>query len=144
MNFPTLTATYRDLANKVVTSYKTDIDHDITEIKKQWNPETRTSDFLIFQLRETGTHCTNLWNKEGLPNKKERIPFLFSTATGEQILDQMAIYISCEADKERPHYVFDVSLKTLKKISYAEAAQLVTEQKKRVRRQWDSPLYLVA
>lgn len=130
---------YRTEAAKVLTHHLNDVEIDIDRIKAELNPDTRSSDYMIFQLRPIGTHSFSCKTVESLPRPTERVKYLFGYATGREILDQLEIYTDCSADEKLPHFLFDISARTLKPILYKDAVLLIEKHKKNIIQQWSNP-----
>jgi len=125
----------KEKASPFIKSYRDDlVKHDREFLRK--NPGVP---FLHF-TGETGTHLIQL-DTNGYPKKSERVPYLFGTATREEILKcQMSVVPAMEHRYGRGKLAMYFDGTRLREISYRRAAIIARDYEERVLSQWNSTL----
>jgi hypothetical protein len=115
-------------ADKVVKSYRTDLDIDRDCINQ--NPGVP----FIHVAREMGTHIVLMPTADTYPTEGEVVPYLMGHADRHHMLDQIPIMVKCVVDNERTIQYFDGH--TVKLITAEKAIGLAAEYVKTIRHQW--------
>ena len=121
----------RFVVNWTLRHYHSDLKHDFAFI------QTCDPDRFIWITSESGTHFYRFWKNDELPKAGQRIPYLFGTATREQIVDnELEAFRDCFHEGSHDFYLIEPKIGTFRKIRQKEAVAMLEEHTENLHKLW--------
>ena len=121
----------RFVVNWTLRHYHSDLKHDFAFI------QTCDPDRFIWITHECGTHFARFWKSEELPESGKSIPYLFGTATREQIVDnELGALRDCFNEAVHDFYLIEPKIGTFRKIRQKEAVAMLEEHTENLHKLW--------